>query len=319
MSKAAAQSKKGEGNTFFKNKQYKDAISKYTEAIELDPSDVTFYSNRSACFAAIEEWEKAADDGRQCIITDKSFVKGYFRSALALKNMGNLEGALDAVKRGLGIESTNLDLKKMSREIEEAQRMKKVEMAISQAEKQLRENDITGSYKTLEGALRLDPENRSLNRLMDTVRPKYERSEKHRLANLDPKERLKEEGDTFFKAAKFEEAIKAYTKCLDVISDKSSELALKCFSNRAACHKQLSNFDATIEDSSHVLEYRPEDVKALMRRAQAFEACERYKSSLQDVRQVLALGPDKVGKQSFDLANGMQHRLNRVIAQLRAG
>ena len=54
-----------------------------------------------------------------------------------------------------------------------------------------------------------------------------------------------------------------------------------------------------------------------MRRAQAYEACERYKSAIQDVRHVLAYGQEKVGKQSYDLANGMQHRLNRVIAQLK--
>jgi stress-induced-phosphoprotein 1 len=79
----------------------------------------------------------------------------------------------------------------------------------------------------------------------------------------------------------------------------------------------LSNFDGTIADSTAVLEYKPDDVKALIRRAQAYEACERYKSSLQDVRQVLAYGLDTVGKSTFDLANGMQHRLNRVIAQLK--
>jgi hypothetical protein len=54
-----------------------------------------------------------------------------------------------------------------------------------------------------------------------------------------------------------------------------------------------------------------------MRRAQAFEACERYKSALQDVRQVLAFPADVIGKSTYDLANGMQHRLNRVIAQLK--
>lgn len=93
---------------------------------------------------------------------------------------------------------------------------------------------------------------------------------------------------------------------------------MKCYGNRAACYKQLSNFDGVIADSTAVLEYKPDDVKALVRRAQAYEACERYKSALQDVRQVLAYGVDVVGKQTFDLANGMQHRLNRVIAQLRA-
>jgi len=101
------------------------------------------------------------------------------------------------------------------------------------------------------------------------------------------------------------------------LSPQSSELALKCYGNRAACHKQLSNFEGTISDSTAVLEYKPDDVKALVRRAQAFEACERYKSALQDVRQVLAFGIDAVGKPTFDLANGMQHRLNKVIAQLR--
>ena len=54
-----------------------------------------------------------------------------------------------------------------------------------------------------------------------------------------------------------------------------------------------------------------------MRRAQAFEACERYKLALQDVRLVLSYGQEAVGKTTYDLANGMQHRLNRVITQLR--
>lgn len=95
-------------------------------------------------------------------------------------------------------------------------------------------------------------------------------------------------------------------------------MAIKCYNNRAACYKQLSNFDGTIGDSTAVLEYKPDDVKALMRRAQAYEACERYKSALQDVRQVLSYGVEPVGKATYDLANGMQHRLNKVIAQLRS-
>ena len=43
--------------------------------------------DRSACYAALEMWNEAAEDGRMCIITDKNFVKGYFRQALALQNM----------------------------------------------------------------------------------------------------------------------------------------------------------------------------------------------------------------------------------------
>ena len=35
-----------EGNNFFKAKNYVEAIKKYGEAIALDATDVTFYSNR---------------------------------------------------------------------------------------------------------------------------------------------------------------------------------------------------------------------------------------------------------------------------------
>jgi len=282
-------------------------------------TDVTFFSNRSACYAAINKWEQAAEDGKQCIIVDKSFVKGYFRQALALQNMGEIESALQATKRGLGIDSANVDLKKMARELEEIIRMKKVDAAIAQAESQLKGDEINEAFSTVEGAQRLDPENTRLKSLMSQIQPKRERLEKQRLASLSPSERIKEEGDVKYKNAEFDAAIKKYTQCLDTISDKSSELAIKCFGNRAACHKQLSNFDGTIEDCTNVLEYRPDDVKALVRRAQALEACERYKSAMQDVRQVLAYGQDKCGKASYDLANGMQHRLTRLIQQLKNG
>ncbi len=319
MSKAAAKTKKDEGNALFKDKKYEEAIAKYTEAIALDSNDVTFYSNRSACYAAIEKYTEAAEDGRQCVIVDKNFVKGYFRAALGLQKIGNLDGALEYVKRGLGIESSNPDLKKMSRELEDSIRSKKVDSLIEKVEQSIATNDIPTAYKTLETALRLEPTDAKLNRLMDQVKPKYERLEKERVASLDSKERLKEEGDKLFKDAKFEEAIKAYTKALSSITDKSSELALKCYSNRAACYKQISNFDGTVEDCTCVLEHNPNDVKALVRRAQALEACERYKSAMQDVRQVLLLGVDVAGKANYDLANGMQHRLTRVIAELKKG
>jgi len=317
--KASAQAKKTEGNNFFKNKQYPQAIQKYTEAIEFDPADVTFFSNRSACYAALEEWEKAAEDGKQCILVDKSFVKGYFRLALALQSQQNYDGAQDAVKRGLGVDPLNADLKKMSRDLDESIRMRRVNASISQAQEQLDANDIPGAFKTVDAGLRLDPTNMRLNELMNRVRPLFERFEKNRVSTLDKKERIKEEGDSKFKNADFEGAIQSYTKCLDIITDKSSDLALKCYGNRAACYKQLSNFEGTISDSTAVLEYKPNDIKSLMRRAQAFEACERYKSALQDVRQVLAFGVEAAGKTTYDLANGMQHRLNKVIAQLKQG
>ena len=54
MPTPAAKAKKDEGNVFFKNKDYEKAIEKYSEAIALDGSDVTFFSNRSVLPCLLE-------------------------------------------------------------------------------------------------------------------------------------------------------------------------------------------------------------------------------------------------------------------------
>jgi stress-induced-phosphoprotein 1 len=86
---------------------------------------------------------------------------------------------------------------------------------------------------------------------------------------------------------------------------------------QTACYKQVSNYDGTIADCTAVLEVEPQNVKALLRRAQAFEGVERYRFALQDVKTVLAMPYNLVGKQNFDLCNGMQHRLQRTVNQLK--
>ena len=164
---------------------------------------------------------------------------------------------------------------------------------------------------------RLDAGNPDIDSMMSKVRPKYEAQEKARKSGLGANELLKEKGDDEYKKANFEGAIDFYTKCLDATSDKTCTLAVKAYSNRAACFKQISNFDGTIEDCSMVLEAEPNNVKALVRRAQAFEAVERYKFALQDVKQVLGQPRSEVGEANFNLCNGMQHRLRRVVEQLK--
>ena len=47
------------GNDAFKNTKYENSIKEYTRAIEIDPKDYTFYSNRSAAYAEIKEFEKS--------------------------------------------------------------------------------------------------------------------------------------------------------------------------------------------------------------------------------------------------------------------
>mmetsp|Transcript_7710 Transcript_7710/g.11608 ORF Transcript_7710/g.11608 Transcript_7710/m.11608 type:complete len:321 (+) Transcript_7710:101-1063(+) len=314
---AEAEAKKSEGNTYFKNGDYKNAIKKYTEAIEIDPNNHAYWSNRSASYASLEKWENSRDDAKQCVTVNKSFVKGYFRMATAQKNLGEYEAAKETLTRGLAVDPRNADLKKNVKEIDELIRNDKVKSLIIQAQNALDTQDYSNCIKICDSILRLDAGNSKAQKMLQIANPKFEALERKRKSGLSKTEMLKEAGDDHYKKAQFEDAIKKYTDCINALKDRTHPLAIKCFSNRSACYKQLSNFDGTIEDSSAVLEVEPQNVKALMRRAQAFEAIERYRYALQDIRTVLSMPPDVVGSTNLNLANGMQHRLNRVVQQLK--
>jgi len=316
-----AEAFKAEGNKYFKSGDYKSAISKYKEATAVDPNVPAYWSNMAACYEKIGGYDEMEDAARSCIKADKAFVKGYFRLATALKAKNDLEGCIKALESGLAVDSANADLKRMKKDLTELQRGETVAAYIRKCEEQMANGDIAGAFKTIELASRLDAGNPDLERMMSRVKPKYERMEAQRRSNLSSDEVQKEKGDDAFKNAQFEVAIEYYSKCLSSLQRQGksmSDLAMKAHSNRAACYKQISNFDGVIEDCTAVLEVDPENVKALVRRAQAFEGVERYRFALQDIKMVLAMGA-KVGKSNYDMCNMMQHRLNRTVQQLKAG
>lgn len=238
---------------------------------------------------------------------------------MALRSTGKYKEAIDNIKMGLAEDPGNADLKKQASEMEEMMRKERVLVLISKANEQMQSGELKECLTTCDRALALDAGNKEVVKIKSLVEPKFQAAEKRRLVSLPKPARDKETGDKCYREANFEGAIEAYTKCIDATPDKSSELCLKAYSNRSACYKQLSNFDGTIADCTAVLDSDPNNVKALVRRAQAFEAVERYKSALQDIKYVLGMPQPAVGQANWSLCNMMKERLNRVVQQLRAG
>mmetsp|Transcript_22453 Transcript_22453/g.32853 ORF Transcript_22453/g.32853 Transcript_22453/m.32853 type:complete len:326 (-) Transcript_22453:225-1202(-) len=320
MPHARAEAIKTEGNAFFKNGSYAAAIEKYDAASAIDPTVPAYQSNAAACWEKLANYPQMEAAARKCISADKKFVKGYFRLATALKHQNDLTACVKALESGLAVQASNSDLKKMKKEVLELQRGDQVKGYCNKADEQMQAGDIPGAFKTLDVASRIDAGNKDIERMMKRVKPKYDALEKQRKAGLGHTESFKEKGDEAYKSANFEGAITFYSKCIDALRSSSqaeSPLALKAYSNRAACYKQISNFDGTIGDCTAVLEVEPHNVKALIRRAQAFEGVERYRFALQDCKTVLSMDYAQVGKTNFDLCNMMQHRLNRTVAQLK--
>lgn len=71
---------KEDGNNVFKNKKYDDAIEFYTAALKLK-IDPVFYSNRSACYAALDKHNEVIKDTTEAIKIKPDYTKCLLRRA----------------------------------------------------------------------------------------------------------------------------------------------------------------------------------------------------------------------------------------------
>eukprot|EP00933_Yihiella_yeosuensis_P005476 TRINITY_DN109992_c0_g1_i1.p1 TRINITY_DN109992_c0_g1~~TRINITY_DN109992_c0_g1_i1.p1 ORF type:complete len:589 (+),score=160.00 TRINITY_DN109992_c0_g1_i1:63-1829(+) len=109
--KAKALEEKTKGNSAFAAKRYKEAIEHFTEAIGHDPTDHVFFSNRSACYASLEQYEKALEDGSECVKLKPDWPKGYTRKGLAEFFLQRYDDAAETYKAGLKLAPEDLTLK----------------------------------------------------------------------------------------------------------------------------------------------------------------------------------------------------------------
>ncbi len=92
------------GNDAFNAKNYEEAIAHYSRAIELNPDSAVYYSNRSACHAALLNWQAALDDATTCVSKDSKFVKGYLRLVAAQVGLRYFDEAEATLKTVEGLE-----------------------------------------------------------------------------------------------------------------------------------------------------------------------------------------------------------------------
>ncbi|CAH1772776.1 unnamed protein product [Owenia fusiformis] len=130
----------------------------------------------------------------------------------------------------------------------------------------------------------------------------------------EPKE-LKEEGNTYFKQGKYEDALTCYAKALSLSEEGDKEKATY-FKNKAACHLKLEKYSAAIEDTTSALEISPNDPKALFRRCQAYQHLEKYEDAYKDARQLLNVDPKNAAIQPIlrQLTMVIQQKTSKVAS-----
>ncbi|GAB2211640.1 hypothetical protein Droror1_Dr00024964 [Drosera rotundifolia] len=111
-----AVSEKEQGNEYFKQKKFNEAIDSYSRSIALSPSSVA-YANRAMAYVKIKRFREAEDDCTEALNLDDRNIKAYSRRATARKELGKLRESLEDAEFALRLEPQNVDVKKQFNEI----------------------------------------------------------------------------------------------------------------------------------------------------------------------------------------------------------
>ncbi len=111
---------KAKGNASFSAKNFPEAIHFFTQAIELAPKNHVLYSNRSASYTSLRQFDHALEDAKACISINPTWAKGYNRKGASLFGLGDLVGAKDAYDEALKLDANNAAAKDGLKQVNEA-------------------------------------------------------------------------------------------------------------------------------------------------------------------------------------------------------
>lgn len=136
-------------------------------------------------------------------------------------------------------------------------------------------------------------------------------------SSQDPFEKAKSyksQGNGLFKDGKYDEAIKMYRKAIDECpKDKTADIATY-YQNCAAAYEQLKRWSKVKQECTMALELNPKYIKALSRRARAYENTHDLEECLEDITAVCILEGFE-NQTSLVTADRILKQLGRLHAQ----
>ncbi|KAJ1261442.1 hypothetical protein BS78_09G029800 [Paspalum vaginatum] len=150
-----AASEKEQGNEYFKQKKFAEAIECYSRSIGLSPTAVAF-ANRAMAYLKLRRFKEAEDDCTEALDLDDRYIKAYSRRITARKELGKLKEAMDDAEFAISLDPNNPELRKQYSEIKtlHMEKMAKkgsvpAKRAVSGIDKTADKKDITSHPPTI--------------------------------------------------------------------------------------------------------------------------------------------------------------------------
>merc|ERR1719354_644679 len=102
---------KSEGNQLMKEKKFKEAVERYSEAINVQESAI-YYCNRAAAYTSLENYEEALQDCKKAISFEPDYSKAYSRMGLIYSKINLYAESENCYEKALKLEPDNESYKK---------------------------------------------------------------------------------------------------------------------------------------------------------------------------------------------------------------
>uniref|UniRef100_A0A667ZVI6 Sperm associated antigen 1 n=1 Tax=Myripristis murdjan TaxID=586833 RepID=A0A667ZVI6_9TELE len=270
---------KNEGNLFFKNGQFADALEKYSQAITgftdsgiHSPEDLCIlYSNRAACYLKDGNSQDCIQDCTRALELQPFSLKPLLRRALAYESLERYRKAYVDYKTVLQIDisvqaahdSVNRITKLLIEQDGPEWREKLPEIPLVPLSAQQHRREEPPSAEVLQA--QAEKAARDAEVLFTS---------------------LKQEGNDYVKKSQYQEAVGKYSECLKL---KPEECAI--YTNRALCYVKLERFAEAKQDCDAALKLEPTNKKAFYRRAMANKGLKDYLACSTDLQEVLQQDP----------------------------
>lgn len=237
-----AEEYKIEGNKYFSQGHYPEAIKSYTKAIECQENYI-YYSNRSACYSAVGNYQKAIEDADKCISLNSSWTKGYYRKAIALSCLEKYAEALSVLKQGQILDPHDISLNQKIEDI-----TIKMSTTPAGAEK-LKGNDF---YRQGLFPNAIDCYSRALNLITSQTSQTAETAEKSKTLEKEKIDCLNNRASCHYQIRSFSHCITDSSEVLDIDPNN-----IKALLRRGLSYESLEKFELALTDLKKIQELSP--------------------------------------------------------------
>jgi len=266
------------GNTAFQSKNYEEAILHYSSGIEQSPNDYRFFSNRCAAYTGLKQYENALLDAQRCVDIDGSFQKGHLHLQRCLRHFNRHDEALQVINNALQKWPDEKELLTARRDVEQSLATPAFASTTRSSrdegkdescdsghkdETSEKEADSKKEFESAKSSDRMDEDQEDEDAKMEDV-PDPEVLEAQARA-------IKDAGNDLYKAGKYTDAIRSYTRALDVCPT-SIPFYNTILGNRSAAYMMIRDAAKCREDCERSISIDPTQAKVVTRLAMTYVA-----------------------------------------------